>query len=372
MRSLGLILENTNGFDDLENDFTMRGVPHTLALSTSLTPAPGGADGTSTPPDQRTGWSGDGAPGSGTLRDFATGAVTQHFPKTTDRISDKDFVLPNDDQLDAMEAFQLFTGRDEDPDIAALDFSNPVVARSRDLFNTTDSASGTVVAGKCSTCHSNGGATVDFIPGVNSNFNFNTGVEDLPDSPADLVDSGNNPDDDGFGSPGLGSFNTPPVVEAADTPPFFHNNSIRTLEGAVDFYTTAAFEDSPAGQALIENDSGGVGIELETTHVESIAAFLRVLNVLENLRSVVEVATFALDVTKSSAAKNMLKLSLFDLEDAKEVLEEGDLHLGTIKDLDKAHKELTKASKTNNSNNRNNKIQKGLNKIENVLQDILY
>ena len=46
MRQLGLILENTNGFGDLKNNFTMRGVPHTLALGTSLTPASGGADGT--------------------------------------------------------------------------------------------------------------------------------------------------------------------------------------------------------------------------------------------------------------------------------------------------------------------------------------
>ncbi len=31
MRALGLILENQDGFDDLANDFNMRGVPHTLA-----------------------------------------------------------------------------------------------------------------------------------------------------------------------------------------------------------------------------------------------------------------------------------------------------------------------------------------------------
>ena len=32
MREFGLILENLNGFADLENDFNMRGIPHTLAL----------------------------------------------------------------------------------------------------------------------------------------------------------------------------------------------------------------------------------------------------------------------------------------------------------------------------------------------------
>ena len=51
MRKLGLILENTNGFGDLENDFTLRSVPHLLALRTTLTP-PGAAayDGTTSPP----------------------------------------------------------------------------------------------------------------------------------------------------------------------------------------------------------------------------------------------------------------------------------------------------------------------------------
>jgi hypothetical protein len=37
------------------------------------------------------------------------------------------------------------------------------------------------------------------------------------------------PLDDGLGRPGDGTFNTPPLVEAADTGPFFHNNSIETI-----------------------------------------------------------------------------------------------------------------------------------------------
>jgi len=37
MREQGLIKENVDGFEDLANKFVMRGVPHTLALSTSLT-----------------------------------------------------------------------------------------------------------------------------------------------------------------------------------------------------------------------------------------------------------------------------------------------------------------------------------------------
>jgi hypothetical protein len=53
MREFGLILENLDGFDDLENKFVMRGIPHLLALRTSV----------NSPQGSRTGWSGDGARG---------------------------------------------------------------------------------------------------------------------------------------------------------------------------------------------------------------------------------------------------------------------------------------------------------------------
>ncbi len=39
----------------------------------------------------RTGWSGDGAPG--TLREFLTGAIMQHYPKTRARVAGRDFRL---------------------------------------------------------------------------------------------------------------------------------------------------------------------------------------------------------------------------------------------------------------------------------------
>ena len=41
MRELGLIVENLDGFEDLANKFTLRGVPHTLALLTSVDSAAG-------------------------------------------------------------------------------------------------------------------------------------------------------------------------------------------------------------------------------------------------------------------------------------------------------------------------------------------
>jgi len=63
MREFGLIRENLDGFDDLDNRFVMRSVPHVLAMATSVQ-SPGGP---------RTGWSGDGAPGDGSLRAICHG-----------------------------------------------------------------------------------------------------------------------------------------------------------------------------------------------------------------------------------------------------------------------------------------------------------
>ena len=71
----------------------------------------------------------------------------------------------------------------------------------------------------------------------------------------------------------------PVLVESADTGPFFHNNSIETIEGAVDFYNSKAFNEAPGFGAAI------AGIRLEATEVVAVAAFLRVINVLENERS---------------------------------------------------------------------------------------
>ena len=237
MRKLGLILENQDGFDDLGSKFAMRGVPHTLGMGTSLTPAPNGADGTTLPPNQRTGWSGDGAPGSGTLRDFAVGAVTQHFPRTLGRQPGVDFRLPTDEELNALEAFQLSLGRQQDLTLATLVPRSALVRRGKEIFLASDTQGGTVAAGKCNVCHANAGATV----AGGRNFNFDTGVEDLPDHPADIIAPGQRPRDGGFGTgphprnPGAfgnGTFNTPSLVESADTGPFLPQQRHRDDRGS--------------------------------------------------------------------------------------------------------------------------------------------
>jgi cytochrome c peroxidase len=345
MRGLGLILENTNGFEPPESQFTMRGVPHTLALPTSLTPPE------DFPAEDATGWSGDGAPNGGSLRQFANGAIRQHFPRTTSRVAGADFRFATEAELDALAAFQLSLGRDRDPDVTPgspteLPLRSPLAETGKVLFNDTDTSDGS--AGKCARCHANAGASA-LASGTNGN--FDTGVESLPSHPADAIvaeagdpDLADDPPDDGLGSPGDGTFNTPSLVEAADTAPFFHDNAALTLEEAVDFYNSESFADSPAGNFLASASSGeanGIAIHLEPEEVVAVAAFLRVLNALENVRSAREAARSA---PRSDAGRGALEVAAADVADAVEVLAAGDLHADAQQELRLAEELLLRAT----------------------------
>ena len=345
MRKLGLILENPDGFDNLPSKFVMRGVPHTLALLQNTltpvaavpgaTPLPDGSipsqDGTTVPPRERTGWGGDGAPGTGTLREFIIGAITQHYPKTLNRQAPGDFRLPTTGELNDLEAFQKSLGRRADLNLAAMQpkFRNEVVRKGVEIFNNGGSVVGqpNEGAGKCFFCHLNAGGSDFFFPGQNAN--FNTNVEGLPAQPADLVEPLQlNPQDGGFGRTGVsptggfgnGSFNTPVLVEAADTGPFFHNNAIETIEGAVDFYNSRAFNEAPGFGAAVG------GIRLEATEVVAVAAMLRVINVLENERSARDLINRMKIATSQAQAKELGNLATSEILDAIEVLVGGGLH----------------------------------------------
>jgi hypothetical protein len=321
MREFGLILENLDGFDDLEHKFVMRGVPHTLALRTSTT----------SPQGPRTGWSGDGAPGDGSLRSFAIGAVIQHFTKTLNRVPGVDFRLPTDEELDALEAFQLSLGRQEDLTLP-LPLKGTVPKRGQEIFLDD-------TLGKCNLCHVNAGATA-IVTGQNQgNANFNTEIEDLPDQPADLTGEPV-PPDDGFGVPGDSTFNVPPLVEAADSGPFFHNNAVATIEAAVAFYDGESFNNSPAGRLLASLDPEGASIELDGTQIAAIAAFLRVLNVLENIRqslAFLETSTQK-GLFQRQESKTLLERARKEMDDGITVLAGADLHPEAVAHLKKARR----------------------------------
>ena len=328
MREFGLIIENLDGFGDLENTFTQRGVPHTLGMSLSI----------ASPAGPRTGWSGDGAPGDGSLRSFATGAVIQHFTKTLDRVPGADFRLPTPDELDALEAFQLSLGRQQELSLP-LPLKGTVATRGQAIFLDD-------TLGKCNICHRNAGANASLGGQSLGNANFDTGVEDQVDRPQTLTGE-KVPLDDGFGTPGDGTFNTPSLVEAADTGPFFHDNSIETIEGAVAFYNSEAFNDSPAGQFLANLDPNGVGIQLEATQVVEVAAFLRVINTLENIRESIALLELGRgrEAGSAEAAERALNRAVAEIGDGIDVLRAGGLAPDAVMHLEEAKRLARKAAR---------------------------
>ena len=219
MRQFGLILENADGFQDPTVKFVMRGVPHSLSLATSITATAG------FPQPQATGWSGDGSP-DGTLLQFSSGAVTQHFTKTLARATG-DFRSPTNSELQKMLAFMLSVGRTNELTLTGVSLADSGADTGRRIFLNTGTDP-TVGVGRCNNCHLNAGANRAF--GGGGNGNFDTGVEEVPHPGRAVQDF---PFDGGLGQQlnaegtfGDGTFNSVGLVEAADTPPFFHNNVI--------------------------------------------------------------------------------------------------------------------------------------------------
>lgn len=328
LRQFGLVLANVDGFN---RPGVFRGVQHTLALATSVTPE---SDKEGKFVLNALGWSGDGAPGDGSLRLFTMGAVMQHMPKTLKRVANVDFRLPNEVELDALEAYMLSLGRVQDFDLDKMYFSSPVVQRGRELMHSKDQGTA-----QCKGCHFNGSAD-SFTTFQNGN--RDTGVENMPENPARLTWQPM-PVDGGFGKHerkncgwdkkqtcyGNGEFNVTTLIEAADTAPFFHNNSVNTIEEAVAYYNSNAFRDSPGANpidpALIPPRTVcDRCTHLESTQVVSVALFLRTINAMENMRSSYEMVKQVKQLGLASG-REILSLAMADIEDAIEVLEGGQI-----------------------------------------------
>lgn len=388
LRQFGLFVANIDGFD---RPPVLRSASHLLGIANSLTSeklnnaylgsnpfnnnAPYGAGefqededffnakntAFGTPP-HAIGWSGDGAPDGGTLRDFAKGAIIQHLPKSLGRVAGKDFRFPTDHEMDALEAYMLSLGRSEEVDLTKLSFKSPLVQNGLLLFNTKNNPgevvtngvkTGTPIfgtTGNCNGCHSNAGA-ISSTTGANPT--RDTGVERMRDQLHHLVDpsvaydggfgqeqqndcgpqfnqtcfsDGSKPSSNPVKFPtGLrpaGShqsrFNTPSLIEAADTGPFFHNNSVTTLEETVAYYNTDAFNNSPGAFTSAGLNRQG---KLDSSQVIAVALFLRSINVLENIRSSSLLDQKAIGLN-GNTSKDTVKLAMADTADAIEVLQQ--------------------------------------------------
>jgi len=363
LRQFALIKVNVDGFD---RPGVFRGVPHTLALATSITPEVDKEQGLVL---NAVGWSADGAPGDGSLRLFTEGAVIQHLSRTLNREPGVDFRLPTDDELDAMEAYLLSLGRTFDPDIDGMTFSSPLVQRGKELFHSKD-----IGTGQCKGCHFNGGANSSTSL---QNANRDTGVENMPENPARIVWNPT-PVDGGFGKEqrhdcgwdnqqtcyGNGEFNIATVIEAADTPPFFHNNSVNTIEEAIAFYNTNAFHASPGAKPADPNDPDstcGRCIHLESTQVMSVALFVRTLNAMENIRSSNVLDVQVKELTWRNG-RQILRLAIEETKDAIEVLEGGQViaNPGAVKKLKAALKFEKRALRYRFTRGRNRLLGKAI------------
>ena len=333
----GGIRENVDGFEDPVHKFVSRGVPHLLSMKTSIAPDTG--DGTTNPPVERTGWGGDGAPGDGSLRSFLTGAVTQHYTKTLKRRPGIDFRLPTSQELDLVLAFQLALGRLNELDLTQVRIFDANAEQGRQAFIVP-------ARGGCNVCHFNAGAN---FQDTGKNRNFDTGTRQLGSMEnstfkgVDLFDGGfggqglANPNisvdpsfdgsdagmPDGFGND---TFNTPPLIEAADTGPFFHNNELTVIEDVINFYACVPFEASPAFLQQQARFGGNFINSLSDLDIMNIGRFLRALNVALNLDMAKQRLQAALTLanqfsnTRVDIQQGLLNLGVAELDDALGVL----------------------------------------------------
>jgi cytochrome c peroxidase len=361
MHGAGCILENHDGFN---KPGVLRGIPHTLSLTTTLNPD---SDLLGAGHDNALGWSGDGSPTgnipdgqggvistSGRLIDFMIGAVRQHYTKTLNRVAGVDFVFPNSTQLQQLEAFMLSLGRQTDLDLVS---GQPDTLILKGALATLGEKQFQVNFGvaACNSCHQNAGAT--FL-GTNINGNVDTHVEDLPanEQPARLIDP-TIPRDDGFtGGADVNTFNIPPLVEASFTPPFFHNNSINTLEAAVGFYTFAFSSKFQGANTAFQPEQG-----FTPTTIQAIAAFIRVIGSLEKIHSTINLENRAAESTATNAqAVELLEIAEAELSQGVTVLEQAQLHPTAVVDMNEALGFIQQAINASTVTSRNQFIQKAI------------
>ena len=299
LRGLALISVHSDGYD---KPGVLRAVPSLSGLSQSMPPSP--EIGRSA----ALGASGDGAPAGGSLRDFIVGAVVEHLPKTLARMPDSDFRYPTEEELSALEAFILSLSSPVEFDIARLTFTSLEAEQGRQLFLSEKS-------GPCTDCHHNAGA----LDAAGVNGLFDIGIQHRIGSSGLLIDPAM-PADAGFGAEtanviaagkvgfGDGRFNPPSLVQAADTVPLFHDNSAMTLEAAIHFYMSPDFVHSVEGRKRVQRD-------MDADEIRKMAAFLRTISAIENIRSA-EVLSQKVLVGEVALGRELIVLASAETEDA--------------------------------------------------------
>ena len=160
----------------------------------------------------------------------------------------------------------------------------------------------------------------------------------------------NFPKDGGFGQGvnsegtyGNGTFNIASVVEAADTGPFFHNNSVNTLEEVVQFYSSPAF-NGPAVPPSARFD-------FTPAQVEQLADFMRAINALQNIevarRELREIMANRSDAPREQG--NRLRMAIEESGDSIDVLRQGNVLPAAVTHLVAARNYVVQAERTTNA-----------------------
>jgi hypothetical protein len=327
MRARALILENVDGTqpEGPTNRFVLRSVPHNLSQGVSVTRPPFEP----TLPAERTGWGGDGAPSSGTnasgvpmtgrLADFTNGAINQHFTRSLNRVIGTDFRQATEQEGQAVATFMRALGRTNEISLNAITLSDAAADAGRVRFMNSI----------CNSCHTNAGANDQ-----GTNQNFFTNVEGarnpaLAGFPQDGGDSGFD-----FQAPpsaiGDSTFNTPPIIEAADSGPFFHTDtqvagapsentdSAQTIEQAVAFYNSNFIRF----------------VDFNATDIANVGRFLRALNAVFNIQMASNRIIGARNMGNALGnvarvdrmQRRMAQMTLFELDDAVRVLSQVNLN----------------------------------------------
>jgi len=461
MRKAGLILENPNGFRELNGDFTtrvnMRAATHVLSVRTTLAPPPAFSDDGTLPVNvddlvfaERTGWGGDGTPTgfrqdffesngrdlTGSLRDFVIGAIVQHYTRTLERSGldedgfgnprTPDFRFATEQELDAIEAFMLSIGRqEENDDLNTISLSDELADRGRLNymgFNVFDATPGD---GRpplnCNSCHFNGGSNTDptfpFPAGVTPNHDladlagnggsipshnrsFGPQVERLLDQAGDvlaqMIDDpsvAGNCFNDGLAEapllpgdgPGLGP------SEGCDANPFdngfgfgFNDQFAGLRVSNHRFNVPVVFEaadNAPffhghqintiegavafyaTNRHLRNGDFLGAIVPLNGPQVANVARFIRVMGADFNVTSAIQLLEKALGLKKGRDRKTNASLALAEAIDAIELLDPVDLHiLDAVPLLKDARAILDAASR----NGQRNLIEDAIDVLEDV------
>jgi hypothetical protein len=381
------------------------------------------------------GWAGDGAPGTpdisdecsshhgstnvnadGSFRAFAWGAIAQHSTKGLSRTPGPggDFRFATDDELDAMEIFQLWLGRRpltaaenaiqstvnaNEFDIRLLAFKDARVALGRDHYVgaaefapppgppgggpppppvlNPDSGAG------CNVCHVNAGARAGF-PGPpatgGGNINLNTDVEKGSHDIGMSVIGTALPHDVGgsnsFGPPVNSfddTFNIQSIIEAADKKAWFHNHRvIENFEEAITFYTTEDFTDGAAAFTTLNamqvgNASGSISFP-KGNGINHLGAFLRSLSAFYQLRDCERLIDEAIDrIGAGMSHKNPVNHCRFNLKDTRRILKEAKLKK-VYKHVAKGVKKVEKALKKVSKKGKHKKLVKELKKARNSIR----